>query len=176
MKNPTGLPPVQNFETLNSPLRAAYEILGANTPFELSRAYVKAEQVLFKDRSWDYDDVNQVQNIIRGILESVDEANLLEEEIEWRNEILWFWYHHAVSIAGWKKDKEKQRNFSEKALQYQGDNPNMLTRIMYLLVHDRIAEAEAWMISKAGDADQETALEMLKNYKQLGMLWPDENL
>jgi len=45
---------------------------------------------------------------------------------------------------------------------------------MYLLVHDRIAEAEHLVDSKIGDADYETATEMMENYKRLGVLWPEE--
>jgi hypothetical protein len=69
-------------------------------------------------------------------------------------------------------DKEKMREFSTKALGYQGDDhPNILTRTMYLLAHDRIEEAEAWVESKNGDADEESAQEMIDNYKKIGWLW-----
>jgi len=112
MKQPTGLPPIKSVEKPASPLNEAYKILGVETPFELSRAYTKQEQVLFKNHTWDYEDATQMQNVIRAILESVKEESLSEEEKEWRNEILWFWYHHAISVAGWKKDKEKQKFFS----------------------------------------------------------------
>jgi hypothetical protein len=166
----------ESFDIEKSPMREAYLMLDATTPFELSRNYVKYEQVLFKSGKWDYDNPEQTQNKIKQILESVDASNLTEEEVEWRNEILWFWYHHAISVAHNNKDKEKMKFFSTKALEYQDDNPahNPLTRTMYLLSHDKIKEAEDWLDSKKGHPDEEYGREIIDYYKKNGWFWPTE--
>jgi hypothetical protein len=163
----------ESFDIQKSPMRDAYLMLGATTPLELSQAYTKLENPIFISRVWDYDDPDQPQNKIKEMLEVVDEGGLTEDEKEWRKEILWFWYHHAISVAGWKRDKEKMKVFSEKAMEYE-DPSNMLTRTMYLLAHDRIEEAEEWADSKAGDVDEDTAREMIENYKKIGWLWSME--
>ena len=158
----------QQFDIENSPMREAYGLLGATTPLELSNLYSKQENPSFISQEWDYDNPDQIQNKVKCILENVDESELTEDEREWREEILWFWYHHAISCANWKKDKEKMKEFSQKALEYQGNNPNILTRTMFLLAHDNIEEAEEWVQSKEGDDDHKTALEFIENYKKFG--------
>ncbi len=155
-----------------SPMREAYNMLGAKTPLELSERYKEEEQVLFKSHEWDYENPDQIQNRLREIIEPVDVDKLTEDEKEWRNEILWFWYHHAISVTDWKRDKEKMKFFSTKALEFQGNNPNILTRTMYLLAHDQIEEAEKWVRLKTGDPDEETAREMVEDYKKIGWLYP----
>ncbi len=165
---------MESFDTERSVMREVYVLLGASTPLELSRRYTEEEQVLFKNKEWDYDNPEQIQNKVKSILESVDESGLTEEEKEWRCEILWFWYHHAISVALWKDDTEKAKAFSVKASEYQGDNPNILTRTMYLLLHGKVDEAEEWLKQHESDSDYETGMEILKNYKNLGGLWPKE--
>ena len=161
------VPEIFDFE--KSPIKEAYVLLGATTPLELSRRYTEEEQVLFKNYTWDYDNPEQIQNRIKEILESVPEAELSPEEADWRNEILWFWYHHAISVSMWKKDREKAKFFSEKALEYQ-DNGNILTKLLYLLCRDEVVEAEKWIVENENDTDVETARELLEEYKQ-GLLW-----
>jgi hypothetical protein len=155
------------FDVEKSPMREAYHLLGATTPLELSQLYTKQDQLLFIPKTWDYNNPDQIQNKIKTILENMDETGLTEDEKEWRNEILWFWYHHAISCANWKQEKEKMKEFSAKALQYQ-DNPNILTRTMFLLAHDRMDEAEEWVQSKEGDDDHENAVTMINEYKEHG--------
>lgn len=158
----------RQFDKEKSPMREAYDLLGATTPLELSNLYSKKENPSFISHEWDYDNPDQIQNKVKNILENVNESELTEDEREWREEILWFWYHHAISCANWKKDKEKMKEFSQKALEYQGNNPNILTRTMFLLAHDQIEEAEEWVQSKEGDEDHGTALEFIENYKEFG--------
>lgn len=147
-------------------------MLDAKTPLELYKKYCIEDQKLFTAQPplWDYDDPDQVPNKVRAMLEVAGTERLTEDEVEWRNQIIWFWYHHAISVAGWKRDKDKQRYFSEKAMEYE-DPSNMLTRTMFYLVHDRVEDAEEWVRSKEGDADFDTAQEMLENYKSFGELW-----
>lgn len=166
-------PKLEEFDFQKSPLKEAYVILGATTPLELRSRYVDEEQPAFKDGTWDYDNPGQIQNIIKEILESVPSDQLEGKEKYWRDLTLWFWYHHAITVAGWKKDKEKMKYFSEKAMEVE-DTSNILTRTMYLLVHDKIEKAEEWVNSKKGNDDEETAREMLENYKKIGWLWPDK--
>ncbi len=156
-----------------SPLREAYLLLNAKTPLELFLNYTKEEQVLFINKTWDYENPEQIQNIVKNILESVDVSTLNDDEKFWRDNILWFWYHHAISVAGWMKDKEKQKQFSEIAVSFGEEHTNLLTKIMYLLTHDRLKEAEELTILNQDDPDNETAVEMLENYKAYGALWPD---
>jgi len=62
------------------------------------------------------------------------------------------------------------------ALRFQGDNPNILTKTMYLLLHNQVGDAEKWVASNEGDTDHETAAEMLSNYKTFGSLWAEEGV
>ncbi|MEQ1500434.1 MAG: hypothetical protein ABL917_03640 [Parcubacteria group bacterium] len=169
-----GAPKIENFDWGKSPIVEAYRLLGATEPQDLYKKYCIAEQMAFKDRTWDYNDSYQIQNKVKEIIEDADTTGMDEYEAERRKRILWFWYHHAISVAGWKKDKEKMKFFSEKAMEYEDDS-NVLTRTMYLLVHDRIEEAEEWIKSSSVDPvsqeDIETCEEMIENYKKTGWLW-----
>lgn len=157
------------FDTETSPMKEAYRLLAATTPLELSELYTKQDQLLFASRTWDYDVPDQIPNRIKSILESINEDDLTAEERMWRNDILWFWYHHAISCATWKGNKEKMREFATKALEYQdNDHPNILTRTMFFLAHDRVHEAEEWVLSQSEAADYETGVAMVEDYKKYG--------
>lgn len=156
----------QQFNIEASPIREVYELLGAKTPFdlELSNKYSEAEQVLFKSQEWDYDNLDQIQNKVKVILESVNPETLTEEEQDCRQEILWFWYHHAISCAIWKKDKAKAMEYSEKALSLQDKNhPNKITKVLSLLINDKVAEAEEFV--KTVETDKEEAEGLIEDYK-----------
>jgi hypothetical protein len=66
--------------------------------------------------------------------------------------------------------------FSEKAMEFEDDS-NILTRTMYLLVHDKVEEAEEWVNNPSVDpsiditGDIETCQEMIENYKKTGWLF-----
>ena len=155
------------FEVVKSPMRAAYELLGAHTPLELSNLYSEEDQKLMKSRSWDYDNPDLVTNKVKGIIEIVDVNKLTEQEKDWRNEILWFWYHHAISCAIWRyKDKEKAKLYASKALEIQDrSHPNQITRLLDLLVNDKIQEAEKWASEINDEVEKETALSLIQEYK-----------
>lgn len=167
---------IENFEILKSPLREAYLLLGAHTPLELSNLYGIEDQKLMPKREgvqpatpWDYDNPQLVINKVKNILENVNLDELTEEERYWRQEILWFWYHHAISCAIWlHKDKEKARQYALKALEYQSQpHPNKITRLLYLLVNDKLEEAEEWIKTTHNEnPDKETAADLLKEYKE----------
>lgn len=158
----------KKFEITISPMREAYELLGAHTPLELSNLYSEEDQKLMKSQSWDYNDSNLVTNKIKNVLETVDISKLTNEEKDWRNEILWFWYHHAISCAVWKyKDKEKAKEYSSKALELQNKNhPNKVTKLLDLLVDDKTEEAEKWVNQISDQVEKETAASLIQQYKE----------
>lgn len=152
-----------NFE--NSPAREAYILLGATNPLELSNKYSEADQVLFKSGEWDYDNPDLITNKVKTILDSVDVADLTEDEKDWRQEIIWFWYHHAISCALSKhKDKESAKRFAKLALENQPENhPNQITKLLELLVNDKIEEAEEF--AKTIGDEKDTADDLIAWYK-----------
>ncbi|MBP9836808.1 MAG: hypothetical protein KBC78_03160 [Candidatus Pacebacteria bacterium] len=175
------LPKIEGFDWEKSPMSEAYRLLGAIDPQDLQNKYTAAEQIAFKSRvvpiMWDYNNPDQIQNKVKEIIEQADTSGMDEIELEIRERIIWFWYHHAISVAGWHKDKEKMKFFSEKAMEYE-DESNVLTRTMYLLVHDRIEEAEDWIklrsIDPVSQEDIETCKEMIENYKKTVGFWSEE--
>ena len=155
---------LEQFNYESSPIKEVYELLGANTPLGLHNKYVEEEQKLFISHEWDYDNPEQIQNKVKDALEAVKPSLLTEEEQEWRQEILWFWYHHAISCAIWKKDREKAIEYSEKALSLQDkDHPNKITRILNLLVNEKLDEAEQFL--KTIETDRDTVEALIESYK-----------
>lgn len=147
-------------------LRSAYELLGVDNIFDLQKRYTEEDQKLMKSNSWDYDNSDLVTNKVKHILEQVDASGLTEEEQEWRNEILWFWYHHAISCAIWlKQDKAAAQGYATKALELQGDDhPNQITRLLYLLVNDRYEEAKEWATNVKDEIEKETAKDIIEEW------------
>lgn len=150
------------------PLREAYALLGASTPLELLNQYTKEDQKLFKLGEWDYENPDFVTNKIKDILEVIDPNDLTEEEKTWRQEILWFWYHHAISCAiALHKDREKAKEYTEKALELQSeDHPNKITHLLYFLANEKIEEAEEWVETISEEPEKTTARELLDEYKK----------
>jgi hypothetical protein len=175
-----GIPKVESFNWEESPLAEAYRLLGAIEPQDLYKKYVALEQIAFTSPDkmvlWDYDNPDLVHNKVKEILENADTSSMDEYELERRKRILWFWYHHAISAASWHQDKEKMKFFSEKAMEFEDDS-NILTRTMYLLVHDKVEEAEEWVNNPSVDpsiditGNIETYQEMIENYKKTGWLF-----
>lgn len=159
--------PEKNFEQHgNSPLSEIYKILGATTPLEASNLYTEEDQKLMLSDQWDYDDPELVTNKIKSLLEEVDESSLSEDESHWRNEMLWFWYHHAISCAIGKNDQTAAQKYADKALELQPeDHPNKITKLLSLLVHDRLKEAEAWADSIHEEPEKSTAQLQISIYK-----------
>jgi len=157
------------FEISQSPMKEAYELLEANSPLELSNLYTKEDQKILKGGSWDYNNPDLIIHKIKDILEAIDEDNLAEEEKVWRNEILWFWYHHAISCAIFRyKDRIAAKEYSTKALSYKDKNhPNKITDIFDFLIDNRVSDAE--QLAEAMDEDKETALELIEEYKEGNM-------
>ncbi|MEI7720229.1 MAG: hypothetical protein WCI89_03415 [bacterium] len=146
-------------------LSDAYALMGVRDIHELHKAYGREDQRLFISREWDYENPLLVINQVREILAALDLVALTEEEREWCQEILWFWHHHAISCAMWKRDRVKARFHACEAIRYQGvEHPNKVTRLLLLLIDDKLAEAEAWV--QQIDEDRETAQYLVDLYKE----------
>ncbi len=168
MEREPGIERNQIFNVEKSPAKEAYVLLGAKTPLELSNLYSVEDQKLMRSSSWDYADEESVVNKVKVILEAINPSALTVEEREWRQEILWFWYHHSISCAVWRhKDKTAAQIYAAKALEYQpADHPNKITQLLNFLVNDKLEDAEKW----AGDIDEEpekdTAASLVQEYKE----------
>ncbi len=148
-------------------LAQAYELAGVHSPLALSNFYSEEEQVLFIERTWDYDNPDQLHNKIKKEVEEENLDNLTEEEREWCKEILWFWHHHAISCAFWKNDKAAAQLHAAQALKYQGnDHPNKITRLLFYLVHDELDNAVVWAKTITDKDEGPTAADCIELYKQ----------
>ena len=147
-------------------LKDAYMLANVENIRDLNQVYVDEDQRLMKSGQWDYENLVLLTNQIKEILADIDLNELTEEEREWCQEILWFWYHHAISSAIWRqKSKLDARFHADKALQYQGENhPNKITRLLYLLVHDQLLEAEVWA-QQIDDDEKGTAAKLIREYQ-----------
>lgn len=132
-----------------SPLKEAFKLLNASNVSDLCKKFIAEDQRLIKAQALDYKNKALVINKAKEIIERAIEQGFSGEKQENDDlrDVLWFWYHHATGYAIWRyRDKTKAREFSKKALNYQvADNPNKITRPLYLLVHDRKTEAEDWL-------------------------------
>ena len=106
------------FVASKSPIKEAYLLLKVNSPFELSKKYTEEDQKIMHAKLWDYKNHELIINKIQIILETADSSNLSAEENYCKSNILWFWYHHAISSAIWRySDKEKAKEFFLKAVE-----------------------------------------------------------
>lgn len=151
-------------------MKELYVLLGASTSKEFSNLYTKEDQKLMKSGAWDYNNSELLVNKIKEGLKNINPDLLSPEEKDWRNEVLWFWYHHAISCAIWRyKDREKAKEYSERAIFYQDeDNPNQITKLFYLLVRDNLEEAKEWVMQINDDVERDTANHLLKEYQEKG--------
>ncbi len=158
---------IEEFDAEKSPLREAYLLLHAFTPLQLSNLYTAEDQKLMLSKEWDYNNPELITNKIKTTIESVDLSLLPERERVWAQEILWFWYHHAISCAIWRyKDKIAARAFAAKALEYQtSDHPNKITQLLFLLVHDRVDEAEEWAEGIEKEPERSSAISLVNEWK-----------
>ena len=161
---------MERFNTKTSPMRDIYEQLDVVTPKELSDKFTELDQELMRNREWDYENDELVLNKLKEQLENVDAEELTDEESRWRNEILWFWYHHATSMAlfGYKDD-EQAGLFAEKALSYQADDhPNKLTKLLQILSSGDVVAAETYshnFVTK--EPEKSSAIQALDLYRKV---------
>ena len=156
------------FDIERSSIKEAYLLLNAHTPFELSDLYNAEDQKLMMSQAWDYENPELITNKVKAILELVNAASLTPEEQKWKQEILWFWYHHAISCAIWRyKDKEAARTYADKALEYQSeDHPNKITQLLSLLIDGQLEAAENWLNGIKEEPEKSTAAELVADYKK----------
>ena len=152
-------------------LQDAYALAGVENTRELRQVYDQEDQRLMKGGMWDYDNPALLVNRIKAALDGEAYNPILySDDREWCAEILWFWHHHAISCAIWrKKDRAAARFHAISALQYQGqDHPNKITRLLYLLVHDRVDDAVRWCGEIVDEVEKETAVSLLVEYRDGG--------
>ena len=151
-------------------MKDAYVLLGASTPLELNTLYDREDQKLMQGQAWDYNNPDLTINKVKRILEKVDATTLSGEEKEWRNNILWFWNHHAISCAVWRyKDQQAAQQFSEQALKFQSDDhPNQITKLLFFLTHGELDLAEEWLLQINDKVEKETAEYLIDTYKRGG--------
>ncbi len=156
------------FDFEKSPAKEAYLLLNAKTPLELSNRYTQEDQKLMNSKLWDYNNPDLIINQAKRILESVDPMILTREEQVWRQEIIWFWYHHAISCAIAKYgDKEAAQRYAAMALENQPPgHPNKITKLLSLLVNDKIDEAEKYLLLITEEPEKSTGQSLLLGYKQ----------
>ncbi len=144
---------------------AIYKLLNATTPLEMSNNYTEEDQKLMKSGEWDYDNPDLITNKVKVLLEEIDPSTLSEDEADWRNEVLWFWYHHAISCAVGKNDQVAAQDYAQKALDIQHpDHPNKITRLLYLLVNDKLEEAEEWAKAIDEEPEKSTSRNLIDHY------------
>ncbi len=142
-------------------LKDAYRLMRTRKIHTFFKAYMKEDQRLMHGQKWDYDNPLLLTNQVKEILSEID-LNTLNEEEHWRcKEILWFWHHHAISSAIWRQKSRTDAIFhANEALRYQDEgHPNKITRLLHLLIHDKLEEAEKW--AEQIHEDEQEATEML---------------
>ncbi len=150
-----------------------FALLGVTNFLELSRAYSREDQILMKNGTWNIQNPLQITNLVKSLLEEMDPDELSEDDREWRREILWHWYHHAISHA-MRNVKDRTfakilaQAFATHALELQGENhPNKITRLLYHLVHDEIERAEAWwtLHPSTDEVEHKSGLDLIEDAK-----------
>lgn len=146
---------------------SAFRLLKVKSFFRLFQAYCIEDQKLMKSGTWDAHNPKLVINRVKAIIERIDTNHLNEEDREWWHEIMWFWYHHAISFALWKLNDRKLANlYAIKALEYQENNPNRITKVLWFLINDDPEAARAWLTAPGVHAtDLKTGIELIQDYQ-----------
>lgn len=150
----------KSFDPTKSVLKDVYEMFSCDDPGELLDLYESEDQKLMYADAWDYKNETLLTNRIKNAIEQAGyDAISDEKERHWISNILWLWYHHAISCALWQyADKDAALEFSARALAMQSeDHPNKITRLLYLLIRDRLEEAEAWLMTITTEPEKSTA-------------------
>lgn len=156
------------FNRDKSVLHDVYHHFSASDPVELNNIYMEADQKLMYAEDWDYRNPDLLTNKIADMVEQVGVENVPDpKERYWISNMLWMWYHHAISCAIWRyKDKEAARRYAKRALELQPENhPNKITRLFYLLLHDKIDEAQNWAKKITTEPEKTTAKQILSEHK-----------
>jgi hypothetical protein len=140
-------------------------LLGVDNFKDLSLAYSREDQVLMKSRAWSAYNSSLITNQVKVILEQIDSDDLGESDRMWRDEILWFWYHHAVSC---ERNRVQAQAYATKALELQSDDhPNRITKLLWLLTHDNVGEAKKWVAKISTDSvEHQTGMDLIEAYEE----------
>ena len=91
---------------MNEPLETRPKTLGdicaehgVETARQLDQFVTEMDQELMKKQAWDYANPGFPNNVIVANLERVDQRHFSPIAKFWVNQIIWFWYHHAISCA-----------------------------------------------------------------------------
>ena len=143
----------------------AFALLGVQNFLDLSNAYSREDQVLMKSQGWDAYNPSLITNQVKVILEQIDPNDLSESDSVWRDEILWFWYHHAVSC---ERNRVQAQTYTAKALELQSeDHPNQITKLLWFLTHDKVDEAKGWAAKISTDSvEHQTAIDLIEAYEE----------
>lgn len=154
----------------DSPIKEVYRILDVGNVDELYNAYLAEDQNIVASKHADYHDPSLKTNQIKNILETVDARKLSAREKNERRLILWLWYHHAISYAVWgERNKGRAKRYSSLALRHQPQNhSNRITRMLYLLVRDRLRDAKILLASITDATEKKTARELIQFYEKGG--------
>jgi hypothetical protein len=160
---------VKRFDKNKSSLRDIYTKYNVNDPGELQELFTKHDQTLMNTQSWDYHNTELLVNTIKKDIEGVGISTITDnKEQRWIREILWLWYHHAISCALYRyADKNTARVYAKKAVEIQPlSHANKITKLLYLLVHDKYSEAKAYINeSSISDVEMETTRYLIKSYE-----------
>ncbi|MEK7642013.1 MAG: hypothetical protein AAB365_03415 [Patescibacteria group bacterium] len=142
---------------------------GVETVRGLDRYITSVDQQLMKAGLWDYKNSDYENNKLVRELRDLALDDLTADEKYWVRQIIWFWYHHAVSCALFKySNRTFAQIFAVEALKYYEllpDHPNKITPLLYYLVFNRFEEAEHWVQSFPLDHDEaQTAVDILMDY------------
>jgi len=158
----------KKFNKNQSALKDLYDYFSVNDPGELQELYMTEDQKLMKAVQWDYNNPKLVTNKIKNMIEEVEISNIPDKkEKQWIQNILWMWYHHAISCALWKYgDKKAAVRYSETALNLQSnDHPNKITKLLYLLVRSDLKGAKKWEVSITEEPEKTAARHLVGLYK-----------
>lgn len=160
-------PPEFKEESTANRVKRAFDLLGVTDFSSLDFAYTLEDQRLMRAGTWDDRDPILITNRVRHILEDIDPIDLDENDRVWWREILWFWYHHAISYAIFKrKDRALAQRYADKAREIQGElgHPNRLTELLRLLVYDEVGKARDMVEQLTTEAN--SAKELLQEYER----------
>ena len=126
-----------------------------------------SDQRRMRSLKWDYTKDSLDTRIVFDLVQ-VPQTELTPDE-NWRvNQMIWLWYHHAVSCAiSRHKDRKKALEFVNKALEYQArikDHPNKITPLFKLLLLGKLDEAKNF--AKEPDfADRDLAKDLIEDWE-----------
>ena len=148
-------------------LQKTLKRFGAGSVFELNRIFSRAEQPLFVNGGWNYNNSCLLFNKIKSALERLPDDCFKGDDLVWKRETLWLWYHHAISIAIGHREIKAARRFANTAIALQErGHPNKITRLLWHLVHGRIRQAKRWFREGVKGPDKKTARDVLSWYKE----------